>query len=504
MPDATIALVEDDSAGTFATYSSQAILCGDLAAADSIYISSPDRLFGLYLDVGGTPNTTPTTVINGVSTWTGEAFTALSTLNDGSNGGANTAFVTWQRNDNIRKLNFNGTVEHAYWYRISFDKALTSSLSWAIAVLPYFEIDEIYPIVQAVASWDNRLWYCFNDNQLHGTDIRKPMSLNGDNYVLIEAAKHSKNKVICMRRFYQYLLAWGEEKGEDGGYFSIIQPGATAAGYDSQVVSERIGIVNNKCAVIIEDAKMQDLNTLTPVRKGVYFLSKEGVFKSDGATLINLSGGIQNYFDPTRSEVIRRGYEKEHFLAWDSAYRILRLGLVSGGSAIVPNVFFTFDPSNDTWHQDVLGQPLSCMIEVDGASGDLPVLQYGGGQDGFMYRLNTTNDDVSTAIDKSIKIELDGEGHKLLLREMVVIMKGQTAGDLIVDIFRKGEAAAAFTKTLAMQNASSDYKGHRFKCESISGDHLTVRFRNNTISQPVNLLKYGFDIVRSENGVVYD
>ena len=506
MPEATIALVEDTSAGTFATYSSQAILCGDLVGAashDYIYISSPDPLFGIYLGVGGTPNVTASTTIDQVATWTGAAFTNLSSVST-NDGGASTGFITWQRNTDIRKVNFNGTVQHAYWYRLRFDKTLSASLVWSVLTLPYFNIDEIYPVMQAACSWDNRLWYSFKDNMLYGTDIRKPMSLNGDNKVLVEAAKHSKNKAICMRRFYQFMLVWGEERDEDGGYFSIIQPGATASGYDSQIISEKIGIMNNKCAVTLEDSNMGDLNTERPTMKGVYFLSRTGVWKSDGSFLKNISGGIANYFDPTRSDCIRRGYEKEHFLSQDSTYGILRLGIVSGGSATVPNKFFVFDTASNTWHEDVLGQPLSSIAEVDGASGNIPILQYGGGQDGYMYRLNTTNDDVSTLIDKSIKIELDGEGHILRLKEIALVVKAQTAGDVIVDVYRKGEAAAAFTKTLTMVNANADYKGHRFLTGDVKGDHLTVRIRNAVASQPVYLLEYGFDIDKSENNIAYD
>lgn len=505
MPEATMALVEDTSASTFATYSSQSILCGDLVGAashDFLYISSPDPLFGIYLDVLETPNLTATTTIDQIATWTGAAFTNLSSVST-NDGGASTGFITWARNNDIRKVNFNGTVQHAYWYRFRFDKTLSSSLAWSVLCLPYFDINNIHPVQQAVCAWENRLWYSFNDNMLYGTDVNKPMALNGNNLVLIEAAKHSKNKAICMRRFYQFMLVWGEEKGEEGGYFTIVQPGATASGYDSQIISERIGIMNNKCAVTLEDANMGDLNTERPVMKGVYFLSRTGVYKSDGSFLKNISGGIANYFDPTRSVCIRRGYEKEHFLSWDSTYGVLRLGIVSGNSATVPNKFFVFDTVGDTWHEDELGQPLSSIFEVDGASGDIPVLQYGGGQDGYVYRLNTTNDDVSTAIDKSIKIELDGEGYRIRLGGMAFVLKDQTAGDITVDVYVNGAATPVYTSARSMISSIGAYKGHRFNCH-IEGDHLTIRLRNNTSNQPVYLLEHGYDINKIENNVAYD
>ncbi|MCK5612988.1 hypothetical protein KAR91_64535 [Candidatus Pacearchaeota archaeon] len=505
MPEATMALVEDTSASTFATYASDSILCGGLVGAtahDYLYISSSDPLFGIYLDIGRTPNVTASTAIDEVATWTGAAFTALSGVST-NDGGASTSFITWGRNTDTRKLNFNGTIQHAYWYRFRFSQTLSSSLVWSILTLPYFDINKIYPVMQATCAWDKRNWYSFNDNMLYGSDINKPMVLNGDNLVLVEAAKHSKNKAICMRRFYQFMLVWGEEKGEEGGYYSVIQPGKTASGYDSQVMSERIGIMNSKCAVILEDTHMGDLNTERPVMKAAFFLSRSGVYKTDGAFLKNVSGAIGNFFDPTRTECVRRGFEKEHFLVWDSVYGIIRLGLVSGITATIPNKFFIFDPVSDTWHEDVLGQPLSSIAEIDGASGNIPVLQYGGGQDGYIYRLNTTHDDVSTAIDKSLKIELDGEGHQIRLKGMAFVFKDQTAGDVIVDVYVNGAAASAYTQTLTMISSVGDYKGHRFNCD-VMGDHLTIRLRNNVASQPVYLLEYGLNIERIENNIAYD
>ena len=97
MPEATMALIEDSSAGTFATYSSQAILCGELVGAashDYIYISSHDPLFGIYLDIGGSPNITATTTVDEIATWTGAAFTNLSSVST-NDGGASTGFITW-------------------------------------------------------------------------------------------------------------------------------------------------------------------------------------------------------------------------------------------------------------------------------------------------------------------------------------------------------------------------------------------------------------------------
>ena len=54
--------------------------------------------------------------------------------------------------------------------------------------------------------------------------------------------------------------------------------------------------MNNKCAVVLEDVGMTDLSTENPSMKGVFFKSRYGNFKTDGRFLLNISGGIYNYY----------------------------------------------------------------------------------------------------------------------------------------------------------------------------------------------------------------
>ena len=120
-----------------------------------------------------------------------------------------------------------------------------------------------------------------------------------------------------------------------------------------------------------------------------FFISRSGVLGTDGMKPWRISEDIQNYFDPKKSECIRRGYEKEHWIEFDSAENVLRLGLVSGGSATLPNIFPVYDLVDQVWYFDSPAQELSCMAEVEAASGNVPVVQLGGGiDDGFIYQLN--------------------------------------------------------------------------------------------------------------------
>jgi len=497
MLEAIEALVYDSSASTYATYNSQAIKPGGLvggASYDYIYFNAVDPLFGFYLDVGKTPNTTASSSIDQVATWTGTAWTAVTSLNDGTAGGANSGFVTWARNTSIKPLNFNSSRYYAFWYRIRFSQTLSADLTWAIQTLPYFDINKIFPVCQCVCVWDKRTWYSFNDNILYGTATGLPMSINGDDRVILTIGDFRSNKILAMRRFYNFMLVWQEEKGEEGGGFHIIQPGATAAGYASQVISDKIGIMNSKCVAVLEDVGMTDLNTERPIMKGVYFLSRSGVYKTDGSFLRNISSGIANYFDSSKSECIRAGYENKHYLTYDTLYRILRLGIVSGSSATEPNKFFVYNYATDKWAEDTLGQPLSSIFEVEASSGNVPILQYGGGQSGFVYRLNTTDNDVATAIDADVIMEMDSEKDRLVVQQELLKCKVQSAGDISRSVSVNGNTTYTNSRTISMtaRVTGESYRREEVLTDHIEGEHLSFRWRNNTAAQSMYLLDVEF------------
>lgn len=513
------AIVQDVSPtpDAYSNYSSQSIKPGEMASGDYLYVNSLDPLAGFYLNVGKTPNTTASTTINEVACWTGASFVAMSTLKEGTNGGANSGYVTWARNTSVRKLNFNSSQYYSYWYRISLDKALSPNLTWAVMTMPYFDINDLNPnlpvvtsTAQTVTSWDRRVWYSFDDNQLHGTAKLSPMTLNGDDYVGGSSSKnvfvgdHRSNKIICTRRFYNFLLVWQEEKGKEGGCFSIVEPGETSAKYDSQIVSPTLGILNSKCAVVLEDVNMSDINKEIPTMTGVFFVSRVGIQKSNGDFVKDISGGIANYFDPSKAECIRRGYEDKHFLEWDSLYKVIRLGLVSGSSATEPNKFFVLDPVTNAWTEDVLGQNISSLTEIEAASGNTIMLQYAGCQDGFVRRVNTSNHDDGSDITSNIVLGLNGRGHKFLLDEETVRCKAQSSGEITRTIASDGNTTFEDTQTLEMtvDETGDTYRAHRYPSGRLEGSHFEIKFENTTSGVPMELEDFGCTIEEVLNNTV--
>lgn len=436
------------------------------------------------------------TTLDLMETWTGSDYATVGAVDDGSNGIANAGFVTWGRTVVPRITTFRGV--QGYWYRFSFDKSLSSSIIAKLYALPYYDIDNnFYKTGQASVSAKNRGFYSFNDNIVEISARYKPMVLNGADWGSVPCGDGKKHKPLCMKKFYNEVIVWGEEKGADdvGGYTTLIQ-GDSPFDFKPLNLSNRIGILNAKCAVVLEDVNISALNPERPIGVAAFWLSRKGPHFTAGGTPTNVAGGIANYFDETKDECIRHGYADKHFMEWDSTYKVIRIGLVSGGSATKPNKFFLIDLNNFTWYEDVLGQKLSCITETEAASGDITTLQYGGGQDGFVYQLNTTEYDVSTDIVSNAVMEINGQGKELIMREEAVILKAQTSGSITRTVAINENTSYGLDESLSMvaETQNDAYRRHRFNSGGIKGHHLSIKWENDTSGVPMHLLARGFDI----------
>jgi hypothetical protein len=252
--------------------------------------------------------------------------------------------------------------------------------------------------------------------------------------------------------------------------------------------------MNAKCVAVV-DGVLTSTATDEVIKTLAFALSRYGVYISDGLTCSLISDDIANYFDPTQSECIRRGYESEMWLAYDSAYNVIRLGLVSGSSAELPNVFPVFDLVDKTWSFDTPAQELSCAIEMGAGSGNVPVVQVGGGiDDGTVYLLNTGTNDVSIPITAYVTVELDVKGAMLLLREMALRCKVQTAGDITLTPYINSRAQTAKTLSMTYDVSGDTTKRHLFNL-NLKGHHLSLRLSHATAGEPMLLQDYGVGLV---------
>jgi hypothetical protein len=428
VPVASIeAYVYINSTATYQYYASDVVEIGGLTSSDKFYFNSVDPISGFYASVGEVPNATAATTI-AVKYWNGTEFAAL-TANDStivdSKSFASDGWVTVNHPTDEQPTMFQSSNQFTYWYEVSFSQTLTADMVVSIETMPYFNLNSMGKCY-ALSSFKQRAAYSFEKapGYIMISNAYNPMVINGEDSALQDVGDGRANRVICIKKFYNELLVWQEEKGKDGGCLTLIE-GYSPATFGKRVLSTVLGTFSAKSAVVIEDVPNVDPNEKVVRRAVAIFLSRYGAFMTDGKNIVCISTDIQDYFDSRESVCIRRGYESEHWIDYDSLYNVVRMGIVSGASATVPNVFLVYDVKTGKWSTDTLTQPFSCHAEVEAASGQFTVLQVAGGTaDGTIYRTNYGATDVSTAFTGSLTMEYDGQGHDLFLDEIVVRVNG--------------------------------------------------------------------------------
>ena len=375
--DAIEAIFDDNSATTFYTYATTDVTVSLMTASDKVYFCSYDPIEAFYVDVGGTPNTTGTTTINAAGYFNGAAFAAFAAITDGTAGLSKSGWVKVPRVTQ-HPTQFQNTQYHAYWYYFTVDKTLSDDLSIGIQVRPYFDVTELGK-ARCVESWKNRAVYSFTlyPKDLYVSAENAPMVLNGEDFGILQSGDGRDNKVVACRKYKNELMVWQEEKGEPGGCLTLFE-GYSPTTFGKLLISSRLGTMNNKSVDIVEGV-LVTTKTESTQKDLAFCLSRYGVYICDGRLCWFIDGDIKNYFDPTDTNCIRRGYESEMWLKYDSAFNVVRVGLVTGASATVCNTFLVFDIETKTWSTDTYADALSCMTEVEAGSGTAPVVQIGGG-----------------------------------------------------------------------------------------------------------------------------
>jgi len=134
------------------------------------------------------------------------------------------------------------------------------------------------------------------------------------------------------------------------------------------------------------------------------------------------------------------------------------------------------------------------MTEVEAASGNFPILQYGGGTiDGTVYQLNYGTNDVATEIDSYITLEFGGMGEFLYLRELLIGMKVQDAGDLSLTVTGNNVAVVSADSLSMMAEVTNQTLRRHRKPMSITNQQISVKLQHNTVSESCYLQFLGIN-----------
>ena len=488
--------VQVEGTTQYQVFGSGSVDLDELGSGKKIMIAATDPIEAVYIDPGKTPNATGTTLTS-FKYWDGSAMQTVGTVTDGTNGMSNAGWMTFPRKA-AHPHQFGTSQHYAYWYELIWNAAIAADVSIAVDVMPYFEINE-FGKSRTSCAWHDRASYSFSrwGEYLYLAQTKSPLVLNGEDFGILKAGDGRANKIVAQRNFHNNLMVWQEEKGVEGGCVTIFE-GYTPTTFGKLILSSKIGAMNNKSVTVV-DGVLTSQETDKPAAainsiKLAFFLSRYGVCACDGRSITIISDEIGDYFDPTHANCIRRGYEPEMWLEHDTTDNVLRMALVSGSSATLPNVFPVFDLVDKTWSFDTPAQELSCMTQVEAGSGNVAVVQLGGGiDDGLIYILNSGTNDVAAAIDSYLTMELGADGEIMDLLETMLRMKVQAAGDITATFTTNDTSAQTKTLSMTAEKTNETIRRHRFHM-NIKDQHISVKLQHNTVSQSMFLYSIGFHI----------
>jgi hypothetical protein len=491
LQDAVEAQFYKNSNTTYYIYGTTSITLGGMTADDWLYFNSSDPIVGAFIDVAGTPNTTASTTINAFQYLAPSgSWTTVGTYTDGTTGLSKTGFVTFKRQTGICPQQFNGLGYGSYWYRFSVDKTLSASCNIGIMVMPYYEISD-FGVGLCNSTWKDKTVYTFDQDPsyMYISAPDNPQVLSSINSAIFQAGDGRANKIVCMKPFYNELLICQEEKGASGGCITLLQ-GTKPEDLGKINLSNFYGAMNSQSMEVIETIEGGH---------NAFILSKRGIIVTDGKTVgfVPNFEKIRNYFDPSSSTSVRSGYESKMYLKYDSSYYVLKIGLVTGTSATENNTFLVYDILTKEFSTDTYANNFACECECDSASGNAPITQLAGGQaDGFIYVLNNGDNDVSTAVDSFITIEFNSTGAIIRDEEMIIRVKTQTTGDMVMTPYYNGVEQTTITKTLSLkaEKTSDRIRRHRIPL-NFKDQNVSVRLRHNTASESFYLLDYGIKLL---------
>ncbi len=509
--DIVEAQVFDDDLAVYYTYPASTVNLSLFHDDDELYVSCQDRSMGLYMDFGATPDLSGFVATPVVSYWNGSAWTAQTIQIDGTNNMTESGWLFWgETPDDDSKQQFRNTKYYAYWYRITWTiedtgtpDTMSDSVILGVTFMPSYDISTFGTIGNSNCSWKERACYTFKNfpRDIYVSGKSAPMVLNGSDFAILEPGDGRMNRVVSMKPFYNELLVWQREEGKEGGCTTLFE-GFNPTTYGKLILSTQIGSFSDKSTVVV-DGSIQTTRRDDLVQTTAFWISHYGVYVTDGRIVTSISDDIQNYFDPRFSECIRQGFEDQMWIAYDSTALVLRLGLVSGDTAEVCNVFLIYDLVTGTWSFDEYFDSIACMSDVEADSGQFWALQYAGSSSGdFIYRHNVGVNDNGEAIDSFARLEFSSP-YMMDMSEFSFRMKVQSAGSCTLTVYENDQSVE--TRDLLMTVAAGDDAfpfaetgdqmiRHREQLDSDQASHISIQLQNDEVDERLYLFDYITDL----------
>jgi len=386
--------VNDGSQSTYADFSS-------LQTTHAIYLGFLNPQQGInFTFVAGSENSTASTQM-ALYFWNGADWQGVGALND----------VTATATTSMSKggvVSFQGAAKGTefkraisdeyplYYYKIQFAGNLDADVKVSeVTGIAYPDDVSSYKFSE---TFQNRL-FLFNEksgdkNKAIYSTYNAPDIMNGDDYGEITFGDRQElTAAVVLYNIYtntaveQMLVAKRNE--------TYRLSGTDPSNWVLQKMSTNIGCVAPLSMVSAEMTESADVKRTVAI-----WQSDKAIVMSDGATIVPISDDIKVYFDPNDSRYIPAAWQSRSVGWYDAATRSYKILIASGSAATFLNTELEYSLKYKEWtkiyRENATGaNPLQSGWQVFSTAGT--GYTYGGGKDGFVYRLENGNNWNSVA-----------------------------------------------------------------------------------------------------------
>lgn len=234
-------------------------------------------------------------------------------------------------------------------------------------------------------------------------------------------------------------------------------------------------------------------------RNGLMWLSSTGPVIFDGA-IITPVRGVENYFDPTKSEYIKTSLIELATAYYDNTHNEYNLIFPSGSSATANNLWLVYDLKHRKWYQKVPAAYPIYTIGVQDSDG-IPY-SFGHISSGHLMRLDNTQAWDGVAIDQYVTTGLfippvTGEYGIWDFSELTSVKllsdNIDEDADVTVDVYCDNDASPIGTQTVPLDTVSSISRlGKNANALRLKKYAYKLRFATQTDTDKWNPLFYGY------------
>jgi len=507
--------VASDSKGTYAKFT-DAAADRDMASDDVVYIGFPIRVMGFSIEMDSEyANTGSTAALITISYWDGTQWVDYTsgqyfdgTFVTGNGSLAQSGEIRIEDMELEVRLTTVGSKKiPMFWYRLTWDDKMFNNEAdemrmWKVRGIPAPKTIKNYTCVMNFKDFlfmfgredaPNTGDYSFYKNPFmlsgSGTSSVQPRVTFGDGDRITAAIKFY-NEALVFKRTEVYMME-----------------GDSPENFGTMLIDNTVGCVAPETVKAVR-MWIQNPDGNWQYQHAIIFQSLDGLYGCDGIKCFKLSEDIENFFDPSQSEVIKDGYLADSRSWYDTLRSEYHFIFWSGATPTLMEYVLDCELRRWTgpWPRAV---DILCGETLLGDS--TQYLQYGGGTDGRVYHLETNNyndvnaSNAATGISNHVTLaDIWREvGNKYGWRGVHLFGEAQAAGDVTVKMAGDDKTVPMTLGTISMVNANfGNFQGRLPIGDEDSGgtamenkfQSARFQFSNTVTAQKMSL--YGYRLKR--------